>query len=199
VSNRFSSNRSAAEGIPRSASGARRGNRSRQSGTALIVSLLLLLVLTVLGVVMMQTSRMEERMSGNTRDLNMALQGAESGLRYGEAVVAANADLPPDLTAIPCTVCAVNILPLAIYDPTQFNWTANAQTYGVGGVTAVLTGTTQQLAQEPQYTTEHVGFRPDDLSPNPPGIDYYQLTGRSTGVSGQANVVVQSTFGHRFR
>ncbi len=175
-------------------------NRSRQSGTALIVSLLLLLVLTVLGVVMMQTSRMQERMSGNTRDLNMALQGAESGLRYGEAVLAANSDLPPDLTAIPCAVCATNVLPLAIYDSTQFDWLNNAQTYGgVASAPAVLSGTTQQLYREPQYTTEHVGFRPDDLSPNPPGIDYYQITGRSTGVSDQAQVVLQSTFGHRFR
>jgi len=58
-------------------------------GAVLIVSLLLLLVLTVLGVVMMQTTRMQERMAGATRDLNMSLQGAESGLRYGESVVAA--------------------------------------------------------------------------------------------------------------
>ncbi len=176
--------------------------RSRQSGTALIVSLLLLLILTVLGVVMMQTSRMQEKMAGNTRDLNMALQGAESGLRYGEAVVAANADLPADSGTIPCTVCQINVLPLALYDPGQFDWTANSQVYGAaGGMPAALVGTSQQLSQEPQYTTEHVGFRPDDLGSGSSvtGIDYYQITSRSTGVSGLANVVVQSTFGHRFR
>jgi type IV pilus assembly protein PilX len=177
--------------------------RSRQSGTALIVSLLLLLVLTVLGVVMMTTSRMQEKMAGNTRDLNMALQGAESGLRYGEAVLAAYPDLPGDTGTIPCTVCQINVLPLALYDPSQFNWGTNAQVYGTaaGMTAAALVGTAQQLSQEPQYTTEHVGFRPDDLSTGSgvTGIDYYQVSSHSTGVSGLANVVVQSTFGHRFR
>jgi type IV pilus assembly protein PilX len=174
-------------------------NRSRQSGAALIISLLLLLVLTVLGVVMMQTSRMQERMSGNTRDLNMGLQGAESGLRYGEAIISSYSDLPALVYTIPCTVCGDGVLPIALYDPNQFNWVTNAQTYGTGTVAASLTGTTQQLKQNPQYTTEHVGFRPDDYSQNPPGIDYYQVTSRSTGASGATNVVLQSTFSHRFR
>jgi type IV pilus assembly protein PilX len=174
---------------------------ARQSGAALIVSLLLLLVLTVLGVVMMQTSRMQERMAGNTRDMNMGLQGAEAGLRYGEAIVAAYSDLPADVSTIPCVVCATNTLPIALYDPTQFDWTANAQTYGaVVTAPATISGTSDQLKQAPKYTTEHVGFVPDDLSTgNVPGIDYYQITSRSTGSSGQTNVVVQSTFSHRFR
>jgi type IV pilus assembly protein PilX len=172
---------------------------TRQSGAALIVSLLLLVVLTVLGVVMMQTSRMQERMSGNTRDLNMALQGGEAGLRYGEAIIAAYPALPADQFTMPCAVCASGVLPVALYDTAQFNWAVNAQTYGTGTIPAVLAGSSQQLKQEPQYTTEHVGFRPDDLSMNPSGLDYYQVTSRSTGVSGQTNVVVQSTFSHRFR
>jgi type IV pilus assembly protein PilX len=177
-------------------------NRSRQSGTALIISLLLLLVLTVLGVVMMQTTRMQERMAGNTRDLSMAVQGAESGLRYGESVIAANTDKPPDLNTIPCAVCRNGLLPIALYDTGQFNWTTNAQTFGGSPLLngAVLVGTTQQLSQEPKYTTEHVGFNPDSLAAGTllTGVDYYQITSRSTGLSGSANAVLQSTFGHRY-
>jgi type IV pilus assembly protein PilX len=173
---------------------------SRQTGAALIVSLLLLLVLTVLGVIMMQTSRMQERMSGNTRDLNMAVQGAESGLRYGEAVLSVASDTPVIQYVTPCSVCSNNLLPVALYDTAQFDWTtATARTYGSLGVVASLSGSTQQLAQNPRFTTEHVGFRPDDLSTNPTGIEYYQVTSRSTGVSGSANVVLQSTFSHRYR
>jgi len=173
---------------------------SRQTGAALIVSLLLLLVLTVLGVIMMQTSRMQERMSGNTRDLNMAVQGAEAGLRYGEAVLSAASDAPIIQYVTPCSVCSNNLLPVALYDPAQFDWTtATARTYGSLAVAASLSGSTQQLAQNPRFTTEHVGFRPDYLDPNPPGLEYYQVTSRSTGVSGSANVVLQSTFSHRYR
>src|SRR5713101_1420965 len=92
--------------------------KSRQSGTALITSLLLLLVLTVLGVVMMRTSVMQERMAGNTRDLNMALQGGEAGLRYGEAVLDALAVQPDPTAAVPCVVvCNIGVLPIAVYDP----------------------------------------------------------------------------------
>jgi type IV pilus assembly protein PilX len=171
----------------------------RESGAALIVSLLLLLVLTILGVVMMQTSRMQERMAGNTRDLNMGLQGAESGLRYGEAILQAYAAKPDESSTIPCTVCWNNVLPIAIYDPAQFDWMANAQTYGAGTVPAALSGSTQQLNQEPRYTTEHLAFVKDNEDPtDPSGRDFYQITSRSTGATGLTNVVLQSTYARRF-
>jgi type IV pilus assembly protein PilX len=172
---------------------------SRQSGAALITSLLLLLVLTVLGVVMMQTSRMQERMAGNTRDLNLALQGAEGALRYGEAVIAA-APAAPFGTAAPCAVCQQAVLPVAMYDLSQFNWLtdASAQTYGAGTVTANLAQTNGLgLHANPKYTVEYVNRVRDDLSPGSNAINYYQVTSYSTGASGSANVVLQSTYGRR--
>jgi len=57
---------------------------SRQKGATLVVALLILLVLTVLGLAAMQATRMEERMAGNSRDVNLAFQGAEAGLRDAE-------------------------------------------------------------------------------------------------------------------
>lgn len=174
-------------------------DKRRQTGAALITSLLLLLVLTVLGVVMMQTSRMQEHMAGNTRDLNLGLQGAESGLRYGEAVLASYATLPDDIGSIPCTVCQVNVLPVAIYDPAQFDWLANAQAYGSGPVTASLTTGDGALKRPPEYTTEHLGFVKDNTDPTDfSGRDFYQVTAHSTGASDLANVVLQSTYARRF-
>jgi type IV pilus assembly protein PilX len=172
---------------------------SRQSGAALITSLLLLLVLTVLGVVMMQTSRMQERMAGNTRDLNIALNGAEAGLRYGEAVIAAAPNAPFG-TGTPCTVCNTNVLPLALYDLTQFNWKADpsAQTYGTNGVAASLVQANGLGLQEnPKYTIEYVNRVRDSADPNSTAVNYYQVTSYSTGASGKTNVVLQSTFGRR--
>jgi len=171
-------------------------SRHRQSGAILIISLLLLLVLTVLGVVMMQTTRMQERMAGNTRDLNLALQAAESGLRYGEAVVAAYTALPDTTGSLPCTVCQKGTLPVAIYDPAQFNWTANATPYGQGGVVAALTSVVN-----PMYTTEDLGFVPDSLDSGqdaPEGRDFFQISSRSTGATGLAGTVLQSTYARRF-
>lgn len=56
----------------------RRMNRER--GMALIMSLVILMILTVLGVTAMSTSSMQQRMSGNTQEINRAFQAAESGL-----------------------------------------------------------------------------------------------------------------------
>jgi type IV pilus assembly protein PilX len=53
----------------------------RQRGAVLIVALLFLVILTMLGLTAMSGTTMEERMSGNTRDINIALQAAEAALR----------------------------------------------------------------------------------------------------------------------
>lgn len=55
-----------------------------QNGAALIISLIFLLLMTLIGVTSMQTTTLEERMAGNTRDRTLALQAAEAGLRQGE-------------------------------------------------------------------------------------------------------------------
>lgn len=59
----------------------RRAGVHRQRGAVLIVALLFLVILTMLGVTAMSGTMMEERMSGNSRDINIALQAAEAALR----------------------------------------------------------------------------------------------------------------------
>ncbi|BCX81037.1 type IV pilus assembly protein PilX [Methylomarinovum caldicuralii] len=59
--------------------------KSFQTGAALIVGLVMLLVMTVLGVAAMQTNLLEEKMAGNYRDQNLAFQAAEAALRDAEA------------------------------------------------------------------------------------------------------------------
>jgi type IV pilus assembly protein PilX len=56
----------------------------RQSGVALVVSLLILLILTMIGVSGMQTTGMQEKMASNTKDRSQAFQAAESGVRDAE-------------------------------------------------------------------------------------------------------------------
>ena len=52
-----------------------------QRGTALIMSLVILLILTILGITAMGTASLEERMSGNTQEGVRAFEVAESGLQ----------------------------------------------------------------------------------------------------------------------
>jgi hypothetical protein len=52
----------------------------RQRGAALIVSLVLMLVLTVLGISAMNMSTLELTMAGNTQAAQLAFQAAETGI-----------------------------------------------------------------------------------------------------------------------
>ena len=54
--------------------------RTTQQGVSLLVVLVLLLVMSVLGIAVLRSSAMQERMSANLRDRNDALQAAETGL-----------------------------------------------------------------------------------------------------------------------
>ena len=58
--------------------------RRRQSGVALIVVLILLMVMTLLGLASLRGTLMEERMSANLFDRSLAFQAAESALREAD-------------------------------------------------------------------------------------------------------------------
>lgn len=65
-------------------------SRQKQHGAVLITGLIFLVILTLLGVTAMRMASLEERMSGNLRDRNLALQAAEMGLRYAEQHIRAS-------------------------------------------------------------------------------------------------------------
>lgn len=69
-------------------------NRGRQSGAALIVALIFLLLMTVLSTSTMKSATMQERMAGNTRDYNLGFQGAEAALREAEDYLRTTTVLP---------------------------------------------------------------------------------------------------------
>lgn len=64
--------------------------RSNQSGAALVVSLLVLLVMTMLGLAAVQTNVLEEKMAGNMHDKQLAFQAAEAALRIAEDAISNN-------------------------------------------------------------------------------------------------------------
>jgi len=53
----------------------------RERGAVLVIGLLILLVMTLIGVTAMSTSTMQERMSANGMNANIAFQAAESAVR----------------------------------------------------------------------------------------------------------------------
>lgn len=57
---------------------------ANQTGSVLIISLLILIVMTLLSVTSMTTTTVQEKMAGNTRDQGIAFQSAEAALRNAE-------------------------------------------------------------------------------------------------------------------
>jgi type IV pilus assembly protein PilX len=70
-------------GISLAAGTRSKGSRpSRQRGIALIIALVFLLMLTILGVSVMNSASLEGRMAGNTQETNRAFQAAESAIEH---------------------------------------------------------------------------------------------------------------------
>lgn len=169
---------------------------SRQRGAVLVISLLMLLVMTVLGVTAMQMSRMEERMAGNSRDINLAFQGAEAGLRDGEERLRVLTIRPGTCTTAPCSVWRRDIWTASMRDEPLSWWTTNGFEYGVAGTREVT-----DVTRDPIAVTEEVNFVPDSLTIGhgpPEGRTFYRVTSNSSGASNTAQAVLESTYAKRY-
>jgi hypothetical protein len=134
---------------------------ARARGAVLVVSLVMLVVLTLLGVSVMNMTRLEERMASNSQELVQAFQSAETGLSqaYDNSAVwnpstittvddtSIPTELPGDIARNGTAAYQVEFLtatgPPPGYDVTQFQ-TANFDFRSAGtaqsGFTAVLHG-----------------------------------------------------------
>jgi Tfp pilus assembly protein PilX len=63
------------------------GHRQKQSGVALIIGLLMLLLLTIIMISAVQVTALEHRMVSNMQTQNVAFQAAETALRQAEALI----------------------------------------------------------------------------------------------------------------
>jgi type IV pilus assembly protein PilX len=175
-----------------------RGRVTRQRGAVLVVSLLLLLVMTLLGLGASQSTRMQERMAGNQRDLELAMQGAEAGLRAAEDLLPSNRPISLCSTnGSDCDAFVENTLVdgsrIALDLSRQSNdwWTTWSKEHPANS--------TLGLQRPPQFVSERVARMRDTLSEGDPNIkvvrEYYRVTSRSRGLTDSAQVVVQSTYG----
>jgi type IV pilus assembly protein PilX len=168
---------------------------AQQRGAILVTSMLLLLVLTIIGVTVMQMSRMQERMAGNSRDVNLAFQAAEGALRNAESFIRVQDVRPLTCSTSACDVWAEGGVTGTIANQNATWWETNGRTYSqeaMGG-----------LREPPAAVIEELGFVRTDggvvMGQDPPdGRDFYQVTSRSTGGSGQAEIVLQSTYTRKF-
>jgi type IV pilus assembly protein PilX len=180
----------------------------KQTGAALIVSLVILLIMTMIGLAAMRTSSMAEKMAANTMDVEIAFQATEIALRDAESWVAAlTAEPDPNDTG------SNNIWTADAMDPDLNNpeswwhernaawWTANGIAHATN-ITFDTNGGTKTITT-PRYIIEYQQFVTDDLvvgtggGPST-GRVYYRITARGTGGSDQSRVLLQSTMAKRY-
>ena len=189
----------------------------RQRGTILLVSLVIMLLLTILGVTALNNVTMEERMAGNLRDGDLAFQAAEAALRAGENQLAPLTVEPSVCTDLSsnCSndkVWAEGVLPSMVYQDSGW-WNTHAQDYiNSAGGTLLTGGDTADtgphtggsyVAATPQFNIQLQKFVRDSSvighSNETTGDIYYLITAHSLGGSEDAESVLQTTFTKRFK
>lgn len=160
-----------------------------QHGMALAMSLIFLLILTLLAVVSMNTGSMQEKMAGNMRDLDIAMQSAESAMFPGRGDMNNHR-----IAGIPaCQGNTNNIWCVGTTDwKTPSWWSSNGVEYGGGG---------KQIAeayQDPRYAIE-VLETPDSvmycgpvegLTSGRPCEWYHRIHARGLGATGVAESIL---------
>ena len=176
----------------------------RQKGVALILSMVILLVLTVLAVASMRMGTLQERMTHNLRESTIALNGAESALSDGEAwinqVVLATGKTPEAQGSCgsPCNT------PVSVWreDIPELNasWvTMNGRQLDQPGDLTLVSG-------PPRYVVEELTFDPARADSSlviqsgleRSGQQYFRVTANSPGRNTLTQAVLQSIYATRF-
>lgn len=163
-----------------------------QRGFSLIVVLILLIVMSILGIAVLRSSAMQERMSANMRDRSLAMQAAESALRFAQdQVLGITADNWDKKTPVAADCAATSICP-----------TGSAATWSTAP--AITTGGVETTSQ---YWIEYLGVGPGykgSCDTIPQSIDcqspMFRITVQSpagANTAGRAVVTLQSTIASR--
>lgn len=162
----------------------------RQSGIALVVGLLLLVVVTLVGLAAMRGTITQHLMAANFYDRQTAMQDAEAGLRVAQWTLQ---NAPGTITLVrDCSVSGANCTGDPFTDP---NLPANAiQTVAAGAGAGQFTPS-GVAAGQPEYVVENMGPWSDPNSSTGFGqtanaaqygaqglsttVTYYRITARS--------------------
>lgn len=182
--------------------------RSRQRGLSLITTMLFMLAALVLGISVLGVSAMQERVIGNTKDRDLALQAAEAALRDAEADIAANVNTTTafvnDCNLGLCTPPTLRstMSPLPVDKQIGFSWLSSTQVRTYGQYT--LAPALPLVKSPPVYVIEKLGNlgtpsgESEALGTEVPSAGTaYRITARATGARDETVVFLQSIYAIR--
>lgn len=156
----------------------------RETGSVLVVGIVILMVLTLMAVVAMRVTTLEERMAGGLRDRDLAFQAAEAALREGEGILTL-ASLPSfDDTD-------------GYFQPDRTLWDRNNSVWSSGSIE--FSEDLDGVAEQPRYIIEELPPVPESLgslaADEPiPDAGVYRVTARGVGGRESSVVMLQTTF-----
>jgi type IV pilus assembly protein PilX len=202
--------------------------RAGQAGISLVVTLLLLLAVTLIGIAAINNNNLQVKMAVNNAESNLSFQSAESAIQLAEKWLAQQTTRPAALdtacTSSPCDTAApvwkdgvyTPVLPPAT--PTNYSyltlswWTAstsparNYVTNYTDANTVALTSTRTLpsgvvVYQTPLYVIEELRSLNSELgNDGTPEYTmwYYRITALGYGAQSQSATLVQTIYAKRF-
>jgi type IV pilus assembly protein PilX len=180
--------------------------RTRQRGLVLVSSLLLLVVVTILAIGLFRSFGMDEKIAGNTREKQRALQAAVSAQQFAEWWLSVgNTATPvacaaPGVTAPTVQVCS-NVLSTVVGGPQNIasaSWAAVGTGVGVTYTPPSMTGqiTTTNFAAGTYYASPvfYISYLGIGLGANGASGNLYQIDAVGYGGSPNTAAVVESTY-----
>jgi len=174
----------------------KRNNAKDQAGMVLIVSLLVLITLTILGVTAMQSSRTETSMAGNQRELGITFSAAEAGLGSGQTFI--DNSISKTIYNDP----SQGLYDRLVVDPDYRDATTwnNSQTATIG---------LPDVTEQPKFIIKYLGDRSQNevaavniggYGSGQPGmtVSNFRITARATGQTGRVTRQLQAYYGREF-
>lgn len=143
--------------------------RRRQEGVVLIISLVILVLITLVGLSTIRTTTMEEKMAGNSRDRDKALQAAEAVVQA--CLTQLNAGTYGGAVHTPTVA------------PTAARWEVSGNWLTGSPASTAINIANAGLAEDPRCLVEALG-----------ASGSYRVTGRAVGGSADTVVMLQATY-----
>lgn len=162
----------------------RHSNANQQSGATLLVALMFLVIMAMLGVSIANVTTLQERMAGNTRDRDLALQAAEAALHDAEQNLS-----DPAFRAKAIAFDKTNANDQNFWEDCFTKKTSPCTAPLVpSGTNALPTSGSGAVAEQPRYVLEKKA--------NIGTMEIYRVTARAVGGAKESVVVLQSEFGY---
>ena len=171
----------------------------KQRGWILVIGLVVLVMLSIIAIALMRTTRVEEKMAGANRDINLSFEAAETALRGAEIFI----ESQPDDSLFSTTGTGIyaqgadpgNAEPNAFLTP----WSDTNSRILATAPTGVTTA--------PRYMIKKVGESGDEGSLNLGGYGetdlsqksvIYRITARGTGGNDSTQTVLRSHYARAY-